>query len=333
MYDRRHVTCGRLPRSTAALIGAAFVLTVTVSASAGTRHASAHPELDKTEACIRAALRKEQLAIKYIQEGTIKGTTIADKVIEPATTDIFTCAAHALKAAEAADEISEFNAKIVDEDITVAAAADDEARHFLSGRKTAQAITSLEKANSHKYAALAWIARAAGRPPKPSVSPIFAVFLPPKLATKYTINAKASGSGKLTFRWTLTLEQIDPDKSSPEGFQSSNASQPDYSSAAFDPRCNNSLLPDGRQTSASGSKAVYVWSELQDEFTWYHGDVGSYPGSTYGCDHKKMGARGHQGIVTVAVTEGNWVCTASIEGTNLSPTPIHGADALCKYNP
>jgi hypothetical protein len=254
-------------------------------------------------------------------------------VIEPATTDIFTCAAHALKAAEAADEISEFNAKVVDEDITDAAVADDDARHFLSGRKTAQAITSLEKANSHKHAALAWIERAAGRPPKPSVSPIFALFLPPKLATQYMISAKASDGGKLTFRWTLTLEQIDPDKSSAAGFQSSNASQPDYSSAAFDPKCNNSLLPDGRQTAATGSKAVYTWSDLAEEFIWYHGDVDSYPGSTYGCDHKKMGARGHQGIVTVTVTDGQWVCTASIEGTNLSQQSIHGADAVCKYNP
>lgn len=73
------MTCGRLPRCTAAFIGAAFVLTVTVSASAGTRHTNAHPELDKTEACIRAALRKENLAIKYILEGTISRATIADK--------------------------------------------------------------------------------------------------------------------------------------------------------------------------------------------------------------------------------------------------------------
>lgn len=159
------------------------------------------------------------------------------------------------------------------------------------------------------------------------------MFLPPKLATQYRISAKASGSGKLTLRWTLTLEQIDPDKSSPAGFQSSNANAPEYSSAGFDPRCNNSLLPDGRQTAATGSKAVYTWSDLAEEFIWYHGDVGSYPGSTYGCDHKKMGARGHQGIVTVTVTDGQWFCTASIEGTNLSQQSIHGADAVCKYNP
>ena len=326
--------CGRLPRCTAAIIGSALVLTLALSASAGTGHANAHPDLDKTEACIRAALRKEKLAIKYIQEGKIAKSTIADKVIEPATTDIFTCAAHALTAAAAADEISADDAKAVDTDITNAAAADDDARHFLAEHKGKQAITSLEKANSLKEAALFFIEHAAARPPKPTVSPIYAVFLPKILATKYTIRAIPNGGGAgATYRWTLTLEQIDPANSSPPGFQSSNPSEPDYASAGFDPTCNNSLLPDGKQTAATGSKAVYVWSSLLDAFTWYHGDVGSYPGSTYGCNHKKMGARGHQGIVTVVVTDGRWVCTASIDGTNLTAQTEHGENPVCKYNP
>jgi hypothetical protein len=326
------VSCGRLPCCTAASLGAVLALTVTLSASAGVRRASAHPELDKTEACIRAALRKEKLAITYIQEGKVSKATIADKVVEPATTDIFTCAAPALKAAEAADEIGEGDAKAVDSDLTNAAAADDDARHFLADRKGKQAIESLEKANSLKEAALSFVEHAAAREPKPSISAIYAVFLPKKLATRYTIHA-GSITGEHTFRWTLTLEQIDPDGSSPEGFQSSDAAAPDYSSAGFDPKCNNSILPGGQQSSSGAGRAVYVWSGLLDEFTWYHGDVGSYPGSSYGCNHKKMGARGHQGTVTVVITDGRWVCTASIEGTNLSTVTIHGNDPVCKYNP
>ena len=325
---------GRLPRCTAAIIGSALVLTLTLSASAGTAHANAHPDLDKTEACIRAALRKEKLAIKYIQEGKIAKTTIADKVIEPATTDIFTCAAHALNAAAAADEISANDAKAVDTDITNAAAADDDARHFLAEHKGKQAIASLEKANSLKEAALSFIEHAAGRPPKPTMTPIYAVFLPKKLATKYSIRAFSNaGANSVTYRWTLALQQIDPNKSSPPGFQSSNPGAPNYASAGFDPKCNNSFLPDGKQSSSSTFRAVYIWTDQLDAFTWYHGDVGSYPGSSYGCDHTKMGARGHQGIVTVEVTDGRWVCTASIDGTNLTEQTEHGANPVCKYNP
>jgi hypothetical protein len=327
------VICGRLPWFTATIIGSALLLTLTLSASAGTGRANAHPDLDKTEACIRAALRKEKLAIKYIQEGKIAKATIADKVIEPATTDIFTCAAHALNAAEAADEISKDDAKAVDTDITNAAAADDDARHFLAERKGKSAIESLEKANSLKEAALSFIEHAAGRQPKPTVTPIFAVFLPKTLATKYSIRATPKGNTDVTYRWTLSLQQIDPDTSSPPGFQSSNPSGPDYASAGFDPKCNNSLLPDGKQTSATAGKAVYVWSSLSNEFTWYHGDVGSYPGSSYGCDHTKMGARGHQGIVTVVITDGRWTCTATIDGTNLTAQTEEGAKPVCTYHP
>jgi hypothetical protein len=327
------VICGRLPWCTATIIGSGLLLTLTLSASAGTGHANAHPDLDKTEACIRAALHKEKLAIKYIQEGKIAKATIADKVIEPATTDIFTCAAHALNAAEAADEISKDDAKAVDTDITDAAAGDDDARHFLAERKGKSAIASLEKANSLKEAALSFIEHAAGRQPRPTVSPIYAVFLPKKLATKYSIRAFSNDSVADSYRWTLTLQQIDPDKSSPPGFQSSDPSAPNYASAGFDPKCNNSLLPNGKQTSATGSKAVYVWTDQLDAFTWYHGDVGSYPGSSYGCDHTKMGARGHQGIVAVVITDGRWVCTASIDGTNLTEQTEHGDKPVCVYHP
>ncbi len=314
------------------LVGASLVLTVALSASAGSQRANANPELQKAETCIRAALRKEDLAIKYIRERKLSDAIIAAKVIEPATKDISVCAGNALTAAGALDEISSADARSIDGDMTAATAADTDASSSLTKHNVGRTITLLEDANRSKEAALAALETAAARPPKPPVSPIFAVFLPRKLATQYTVNATPSGGAKLpAFRWTLTLEQIDPDKSSPPGFQSSDPKAPLYASAALDPACNNSELPNGRQITNT-SKAGYVWSGLSNEFTWFHGDKGSYP-DTYGCDHTKMGARGHQGIVTVEVIEGNWVCTASIDGTNLSLEPIHGGEPVCKYNP
>jgi len=327
------VICGRLPRCTAAIIGSALVLTLSLSASAGTGHVNAHPDLDKTEACIRAALRKEKLAIKYIEEGKIAKATIADKVIEPATTDLLTCAAHALNAAAARNEISADDAKAVDTDITSAAAADDDARHFLAERKGKSAITSLEKANDLKDAALFFIEHAAAQPPPPPITPISAVFVPKKLATKYTIHVSSNGGGDVTYTWSLSLQQIDPDKSTPSGFQSSNPGAPNYASAGFDPKCNNSLLPGAKLNSAAGSRADYAWSGLSDTFTWYHGDVGSYPGSSYGCDHTKMGVRGHQGVVGVVVKSDHWTCVEGIDGTNLTEKPEQGSKPVCLYRP
>lgn len=160
------------------LLGTSIVLAVTMSASAGTGRNNGDPELQRTEACIRAA---------------------------------------------------------------------------------GQAIASLEKANGYKEAALVFVERAAARPPKPSVSPIFAVFLPKKLATKYTLHVGSnSGGAGPTFRRTLTLKQIDPDKSSPEGFQSVNPRAPNYASAAFDAKYNNRELTGGLQTTTIAGTAVYV---------------------------------------------------------------------------
>lgn len=315
------------------LVGASLVLTVTLSASANSRNATASPELQKAETCIRAALRKEHLAIKYIRERKLSDTTIADKVIEPAVKDI-NCARAALDGARSLDEIAPAAARSIDGDMAHALTADIEARSSLSHSQIGHAITKLEQANESKGDALTALATAAARPPKPPLSPIFAVFIPGELATRYSVNATPGGGAPLpTFRWTLTLKQVDPDKSSPPGFQSSDPLAPLYASAGLDPSCNNSLLPNGQQTTSRDGSTAYVWSDLSNELTWFHGDKGSYPGSNYGCDHTKMGERGHQGIVTVEITQGNWVCSASIDGTNLSLQPIHGAEPVCKYNP
>jgi hypothetical protein len=51
--------------------------------------------------------------------------------------------------------------------------------------------------------------------------------------------------------------------------------------------------------------------DVPDEFVWAHGD-------NDGCDHRKMGTKGHQGVISVVVSDGHWACTAKYEGTNSS---------------
>src|SRR5207249_4328349 len=83
--------------------------------------------------------------------------------------------------------------------------------------------------------------------------------------------------------------------------------------AAVDSACNNARLPDGKQTAAD----TYVWAGEGSHFLWYHGDKGSYADEPdYGCDHTKMGPMGHQGTVSVTVSDGSWQCTATYGGTN-----------------
>ena len=117
-----------------------------------------------------------------------------------------------------------------------------------------------------------------------TVSPVKAVFVPTEFATHYTVVASEPGA-TLTYKWTLTLALVDAkgaaDPSQPGAF------------AAVDAGCKNR----GVLTSTDPS------------FVWHHGP-------TDGCDHSKMGPSGHEGLVTVVVSDGTWSCTATFKGTN-----------------
>lgn len=191
----------------------------------------------------------------------------------------------------------------------------------------AQVVESIEHAIEAKDKAVSAIEHAIANPPttKPGESPLSvtltSVFVPADRATKYTAETKDAESRRATYTWKLRLIRIDPQGSSPPGFQSTDPKAPNYASAAFDATCNDAKLPNGEAGNADQTSANYLWQQLGNEFIWYHGDVGSYAGSTYGCDHTKMGARGHQGTVTVIVSDGIWTCRAEIYGSNLTETP------------
>jgi hypothetical protein len=78
-------------------------------------------------------------------------------------------------------------------------------------------------------------------------------------------------------------------------------------------------------TPAPGEKLTFYWhlqppsvdpkcnsfrqsATAEDHAVWKHGDED-------GCDHAKMGPRGHRGVVTVTISQGSWVCRASYSGT------------------
>lgn len=182
--------------------------------------------------------------------------------------------------------------------------------------------------------------------PKPSkttagtltASSIRAVFVPTELATRYTVTATdtaLAAGGKVTYRWELDLERVDPADTSPPGYQHTDPTAPNYASAATDPTCNNAKLAGGKQTiiPLSDGKNLndIVWANLENEFTWYHGDKGAYPDDpSYGCDHTKMGPSGHQGVVRVSVTDGTWTCRDAINGSNLSTTPEYSTAPTCE---
>jgi hypothetical protein len=160
-----------------------------------------------------------------------------------------------------------------------------------------------------------------------SVSSIKSVFVTKELATRYSVEVTDLSKGVHTYAsWRLSLELVDPAGSSPPGNTASHA--------ALDETCDNSKLPGGSKESAGPggpSSTVITWQRIGEDFTWYHGDKGSYLPSLYGCDHTKMGPSGHQGIVlfSVSSSDGDWMCTASIKGSNLSPVPEYSAAPTC----
>ncbi len=136
------------------------------------------------------------------------------------------------------------------------------------------------------------------------LSPITAEFVQADRATHYSVTATGAPGATLRYAWFLELKLVDPAGSSP-------ADDP-TAHAAVDEGCDNEPLPGGQLF----TKDTVVWTSLGANFTWHHGEVGSYPGSEYGCHHALQGPSGHQGVVMVTVGDGKWACTASYEGTN-----------------
>ena len=115
-----------------------------------------------------------------------------------------------------------------------------------------------------------------------SMDAIHAEFSDPDRATTYSApNVKDTVQGtKITFLWTLTLENVDPTKE-------------------VDTDCNNHGV-------LSGADSTFVW---------HHGNEGD-PVHNDHCNHDLQGQWGHQGLISLVVSDSSgWQCSATYKGT------------------
>lgn len=128
--------------------------------------------------------------------------------------------------------------------------------------------------------------RSASPPPSKalSISPIKAVFSEPDRATTYSVPTITDAPGSThTYQWALTLQAVDPSKPVDHG-------------------CNNHGVLGGTATT----------------FVWHHGNRGDAVHDD-GCDHTKQGIYGHQGLISVIITDNHGAkCSATYKGTNTS---------------
>lgn len=144
------------------------------------------------------------------------------------------------------------------------------------------------------------------------ISEIDAFFDAPKFQTEYSVDVidltanpavkQAVRAGKVTATWTLKLELVDPAGAHPVG-------RPDEA-AAVDLSCTNA----GIGLPNEPFKQVVDKRDEDSDFTWHH--PSGTPVDKYHCDHTMMGPLGHQGLISVVVSDGVSECTATYKGTN-----------------
>jgi predicted Zn-ribbon and HTH transcriptional regulator len=127
------------------------------------------------------------------------------------------------------------------------------------------------------------------------ISPINAGFVSADRATYYTVTIVNQQPGTtISYQWTLSLQAVDPAK-------------------GVDSGCIN--------TRGGG------FSSTASYFMWAHGNTGD-PVHDDGCDHSLEGKYGHQGLITVQVSDSRgWKCTATYKGTRTSGEVADAASA------
>jgi hypothetical protein len=167
---------------------------------------------------------------------------------------------------------------------------DYEVFDILDGVSAGCADCEFEDGYDHKLRALEYLGLDVGHSTVHLA--LTSVFDAPHLSTDYTAVAISTEPGaKLRYEWSLRLTLVDPLDAPAPGIPSSGA--------AIDLSCTNSLVPGGTAAlhplqalaliTGFVTPVTIVWTDQDATFTWFHGDVGSYPGSQYGCDHTKMG--------------------------------------------
>jgi hypothetical protein len=117
-----------------------------------------------------------------------------------------------------------------------------------------------------------------------TMDPIRADFSENDRATTYSVPNVMDdtfGAARFSYAWTLTLSQVDPN-------------------VPVDPDCNNHGVLSGTATT----------------FVWHHGNKDDPVHGDDNCDHAIYGQYGHQGLITVVVTDDQgFQCTETYKGT------------------
>lgn len=139
--------------------------------------------------------------------------------------------------------------------------------------------------------ALVWLpasgSAGGARAAKLNISRIQAVFSDPDRATTYSVVPEESDSNVkcCTYQWTLALQAVDPN-----------------------------VDVDGISVDADGDNHG-VLTGTASTFVWHHGNKGD-PNHDDGCNHDLQGKYGHQGLITLVVTDAaGWRCQTTYKGT------------------
>jgi len=127
-----------------------------------------------------------------------------------------------------------------------------------------------------------------------SIGRIQAVFSEADRATTYSVLdvGDVAPGGKVSYAWTLSLQPVDPTV--------------DFDGLTIDAGCNNHGV-------LAGTASTFVW---------HHGNTGD-PLHDDGCDHDLQGKYGHQGLITVVVSDGlGTQCTTTYKGTLSSDSAL-----------
>ena len=121
-------------------------------------------------------------------------------------------------------------------------------------------------------------------------------------------NAYGVPKAGVTFRWSYKLELVDKAGAPNPGVAGSGA--------AVDIGCTNNAvgIPHPVVSLLKSPANAYLV-----DFIWHHPDAAnSEPPGRYHCNHLEEGPHGHQGLITLVVSDKTWECTATYKGTNSS---------------
>ena len=131
--------------------------------------------------------------------------------------------------------------------------------------------------------------------------------------TLISLNGPLTGKARddVKIEWTLKLELVDkagaPD---PEMTAMRMAS-----GAEVDLGCTNGGVEETTELLTLDSHNHLASSS----FEWHHPDAqDSVPSGRYHCNHALQGPHGHQGLITVTVSDAKWTCVATFKGTHSS---------------